>query len=195
MHKTEKQGTQLYYRSASDTVLRDYLFKTLNRAYLLSKSLLIWSKLKLRYGNRIKIHPINSIRGELNINLARGATIEIGKFLMTTGPLNLKGTENSKIVIGNNCFFNHNCSITADCSVHIGDECNIANNVVIVDHDHIIEKNGVEGKIVSSPVQIGDRVWIGANSIITKGKNIGDGSVIAAGAVVTKDVPAHEIWG
>ena len=52
---------------------------------------------------------------------------------MVTGPLNIKGTENSTIKIGNNCFFNHYCSITSADSITIGSECNIANNVVIVE--------------------------------------------------------------
>lgn len=42
---------------------------------------------------------------------------------------------------------------------------------------------------------IDDNVWIRANSTILQGVTIGNGAVIAAGAVVTKDVPAHEIWG
>ena len=42
---------------------------------------------------------------------------------------------------------------------------------------------------------IGDDVWIGTNAIILNGTNIGDGSVIGAGSVVTKDIPCYEIWG
>ena len=90
---------------------------------------------------------------------------------------------------------NHNCSITAVDQIVIGNDVNIANNVVIVDHDHIITSEGVLGELISSPVVIGNRVWIGADSVITRGVTIGDGAVIAAGAVVNKDIPAHELWG
>jgi acetyltransferase-like isoleucine patch superfamily enzyme len=45
------------------------------------------------------------------------------------------------------------------------------------------------------PPEIGDGVWIGANAVILRGVCIGERSVIAAGAIVTKDVPAHELWG
>jgi acetyltransferase-like isoleucine patch superfamily enzyme len=48
-------------------------------------------------------------------------------------------------------------------------------------------------KHTSEPINIGNDVWIGANSTILKGVNIGDGAVIAAGAVVTKDVGAYTI--
>ena len=44
-------------------------------------------------------------------------------------------------------------------------------------------------------MKIGDKVWIAANSVITKGINIGNGAVVAAGSVVTKDIPEHELWG
>lgn len=68
-----------------------------------------------------------------------------------------------------------------------------ANNLVIVNHDHIVEEHGVTGKLISNSIQIGNRVWCEANVVITKGVQIGDSAVIAAGAVVTKDVPANAI--
>lgn len=97
--------------------------------------------------------------------------------------------------VGSRCFFNHNVSITCNSAVSIGDECNIANNVVIVDHNHVIEKSGVKGETTASSVSIGTKVWIGANAVITKGVTIGDGSVVGAGAVVVNDIPPHQIWG
>ena len=70
------------------------------------------------------------------------------------------------------------------------------NNVVIVDHDHLIEKGSVyPDKLISSKVNVGKKCWIGANSVITRGITIGDNVVIAAGEVVTKDVPSNEVWG
>lgn len=71
----------------------------------------------------------------------------------------------------------------------------MAINVVIVDHDHFVDKKGVHGNLITAPVNIEDHVWIGANVTITKGVNIGEGAVVAAGAVVTHDVPAHTIVG
>ncbi|KRM20611.1 MAG: Hypothetical protein LKU_02071 [Lactobacillus kefiranofaciens] len=86
-------------------------------------------------------------------------------------------------------------SITAVEKINIGNHVNIANNVVIVDHDHFVDKKGVHGNLITAPVNIEDHVWIGANVTITKGVNIGEGAVIAAGAVVTHDVPAHTVVG
>ena len=114
---------------------------------------------------------------------------------MVTGPLNIKGAENSTIRIGDNCFFNYNCAISSAESIIIGNESNIANNVVIVDHDYNIESDGILGQIDAKPINVGNHVWIDANVVITKGVNIGDGAVAAAGAIVTKDIPPHEIGG
>lgn len=137
----------------------------------------------------------NPIRGKLRIELAGSAgDICIGEKLMSMGPLNIKVGAGT-LKIGKRCFFNHNVSITCNGGITIGDDCNIANNVVIVDHDHIIEREGANGKTYSDSIVIGDRVWIGANAVITKGVSVGTGSVIAAGAVVTRSIPPHEIWG
>lgn len=89
--------------------------------------------------------------------------------------------------IGNNVFMNQNVSVTCMESVEIKDRCIIANNVVIVDHDH----DFVNGGFVSAPVKLENDVWIGANATVLKGVTIGEGAIVAAGSVVNKDVPAH----
>lgn len=152
-------------------------------------------KFKTLYRNRINMSWINSIRGYLNIELLNSSTLFLGSFLMSRGPLYLKGTNEGKISIGNNCFFNHNCSITSMCKITIGNHCMFANNLVIVDHDHVFENGAVTGKLSGMPITIGNDVWVGANVTILKGVTIGDGAIIAAGAVVNKDVAAHSVVG
>ena len=136
---------------------------------------------------------VNSIRGALKVEIISGGHIEIGRFLMSRGPLYLKSVNSGKLKIGENVFFNHNCSITCSENITIGNHCMFANNLVIVDHDHEVGKEGVTGALISKPVVIEDRVWCGANVTITKGVHIGTGAIIAAGAVVTKDVPEKSI--
>lgn len=72
-------------------------------------------------------------------------------------------------------------------------------DVMIFHGDHEMSRRDIpmrlQGDSVSKPVVIGDDVWIGARSIILKGVHIGKGAVIAAGAVVTKDVPEYAIVG
>lgn len=89
-----------------------------------------------------------------------------------------------------------NCGTKIRCKDHIsiGEDTAIAHDVMIIDFDGhtILEKEGEEykKKPVSRPIKIGNHVWIGTKAVILKGVTIGDGAIIAAGAVVTKDVPA-----
>lgn len=74
-------------------------------------------------------------------------------------------------------------------SVTIGAGCTFSWDVQILDNDfHAMTVDGVQQPKVA-PVVIGDRVWVGTRAVILKGVTIGDGAVVAAGAVVTKDVP------
>lgn len=167
----------------------------ISKAFMGIKSVCIYSYYKVIYRKRIQLSVINSIRGGVHIELFRGASCSIGKFLMSRGPLYIKCTDGAAVKIGERCFFNNNCSITSAESVQIGDYCMFANNFVIVDHDHKIKDGAVTGELVAKPVCIGDNVWCGANVTILKGVTIGDGAVIAAGAVVNRDVEPHSVVG
>lgn len=165
------------------------------KVFLLIKSLFIYIINKIRYKDRISITLINSIKGKLKIELEDKAILKMGDFIMTAGPCYIKCTKNSKCIIGDRVFFNHNVSLTCLDEITIGDFCNIANNVVVVDHNHKYNNTGVIEGYELSPIHIGNRVWIGANVTILKGVTIGEGAIISAGAVVNKDVPPYEIWG
>lgn len=111
----------------------------------------------------------------------------------------LKTMGEGKIIIGNHVGLNAT-SITARKKIVIGDETMIAPNVVIVDSDfHKIwppeERFLGMGFENDMEVVIGHHVWIGMNSIILKGVTIGDNSVIAAGSVVSRSIPANVVAG
>ncbi|MCA5585901.1 acyltransferase [Parabacteroides gordonii] len=90
---------------------------------------------------------------------------------------------------------NNNARIYCTTHIEIGEEVLIGDNVSIRDTDnHQIFYEGHEQE-VNSPVIIEDHVWIGINSTILKGVRIGKGAIIAAGAVVTKDIPAGCLAG
>lgn len=86
-------------------------------------------------------------------------------------------------------FINENVQITCASRVTIGKGCAIARDVIIRDYDaHTIESPGFE---IKKPINIGNHVWIGTRAMILKGVTIGDGAIIAAGSIVTKDVPPY----
>lgn len=97
--------------------------------------------------------------------------------------------------INDGVFINSNCQIIAHKKIEIGRNVCIGPNVVIVDHDHVFGKNGVEKKsFKAKEITIGDGTWIGANCVILKGTKIGKNAVIAAGSVVNCDVPDNVIF-
>ena len=80
--------------------------------------------------------------------------------------------------------------------VTIGSHVNLAQGITItaLNHNFAEKEQRIDEQGVSTnPVRIGDDIWIGANAVILAGVSIGNHSVVAAGAVVTKDVPAHSL--
>ncbi|MCH5164536.1 MAG: sugar O-acetyltransferase [Clostridiales bacterium] len=96
------------------------------------------------------------------------------------------------ISVGKNVFINSGCCFQDQGGIIIGDNALIGQQVVIatLNHDLCPEKRA---NMLPAPVVIGNNVWIGAHATILPGVTIGDNSVIAAGAVVTKDVPAFAV--
>ena len=98
------------------------------------------------------------------------------------------------IKIGKRVFINSGCCFQDQGGIEIGDEVLIGQQVVIatLNHDLNPEKRA---SMTPKPVKIGNKVWIGAHATILPGVTIGDGAVIAAGAVVTKNVPPNTVVG
>jgi len=104
----------------------------------------------------------------------------------------------SKIKIGNNSNLGYGCRIIGG-DLSIGNDVMMAPEVLIITENHETSNTSIpmreQGQALPEPVEIGNDVWIGARTIILPGVNIGDHSVIAAGAVVTKSFPPYSIIG
>jgi acetyltransferase-like isoleucine patch superfamily enzyme len=100
-----------------------------------------------------------------------------------------------RIRIGDRVFLGRGCEFNAQVGIEIGDDSSIASGCKFVDHDH-----GIVGETIDAApgrtgaIVLGRHVWLGANVIVLRGVTIGDGAVVAAGAVVTRSIPAREIW-
>ncbi len=96
--------------------------------------------------------------------------------------------------LGNNVYANFNLTLVDDTHVYIGDYVMIGPNVTIATAGHPIEPS-LRNKVAqfNIPVTISNNVWIGANSVVLPGVTIGENTVIGAGSVVTKDIPANVV--
>ena len=104
---------------------------------------------------------------------------------------------NPELIIGDHTSINYRTVISVEAKVEIGSHCRIAEEVKIFDNNsHNIDYKDRKMKEEDvAPIKIEDHVWIGMNSIILKGVTIGMGSVVAAGSIVTKDVPSKVLVG
>ncbi|MDA0323640.1 MAG: acyltransferase [Verrucomicrobia bacterium] len=103
-----------------------------------------------------------------------------------------------RITIGSNVTLNEWVYISGYGEVTIGNDVRIGHRTSIVSSDHVFDDRNVpthEQGLVSGPVRIGNDVFIGCNATILRGVTIGDGAVVAAGAVVMDDVPEYTVVG
>lgn len=94
------------------------------------------------------------------------------------------------IELGDRVFFNFGCMVLDVCRVRIGSHTMLGPGVQILTPMHPLDAVERRGKEFGRPVTIGSDVWIGGGAIVLPGVTVGDRSVIGAGSVVTRDVPA-----
>lgn len=137
-------------------------------------------------GNKIIANvPIWEIRylfySLLGVRIGHGSQIDMNAYLIGA----------KYLVIGNNTHINRGCFLDARGDCRIGNNVSISHNVSIVTGGHEINSSSFVEQ--HSPIIIEDSVWIGVNAIVLKGVTIKKGAVVAAGAVVTKDVDEYTI--
>lgn len=95
---------------------------------------------------------------------------------------------------GNNVYANFNLTLVDDTDIFIGDSVMIGPNVTIATAGHPIDPE-LRKKVAqyNIPVRIGNNVWIGARAVVLPGVSIGENTVIGAGSIVTKDIPANVV--
>ena len=141
----------------------------------------------LRFGNGLNMEGPIDLGVVKNITL--GNRVKLGKGIY------LGVTPTGRLTVGNDTYIGRWTIILAECNVQIGNDCLIAPGCHLTDANHGIAPGELIRKqaLTSSPVVIGNDVWIGAGCSILPGVTIGDGAVIGARAVVTKDIPPNAI--
>lgn len=144
----------------------------------------------------IRIGRASSIAPSAIFLCTDGGSIEldVGVHL---GPNTVTIVRGGHLRVGSNSSAAFGTVICALESVSIGDDVLIAEYVTIRDQDHVHDTDELIRKagFRTSPIVIGNNVWIGAKTTVTRGVTIGDGSIVAANCVVTTDVPARTVFG
>lgn len=123
------------------------------------------------------------------LDLLRQRLGEVGEGVVVRPPFHCDYGYN--IHLGAGVFMNFNCVILDVVEVHIGDGTQIGPGVQILAADHPRDAQArATGAEFGRPVRIGRDVWIGGGAILLPGVTVGDGALIGAGSVVTRDVPA-----
>ncbi|MFI0237853.1 sugar O-acetyltransferase [Streptomyces sp. NPDC016845] len=100
----------------------------------------------------------------------------------------------SNISIGARTFVNYNLTALDVASITIGEDCQIGPNVQLLTPTHPLEPQPRRDKLEAArPITVGDNVWLGGGVIVCPGVSIGDNSVVGAGSVVTRDIPANVV--
>lgn len=128
-----------------------------------------------------------------NISIGESATIVAEKDAHVRIGVWGHELDGGRIAIGDAVMITPGVRISACDEVSIGDSCMLANGVYITDSDWHGIYNRVERPREVAPVRIGDNVWLGDHATVLKGVSIGDNSIVAARAVVVRDVPPNVV--
>lgn len=165
--------------------------KYIHAAYCVPYGILKMAWTKLFHFKSFKGPIISMISPLTEITLDYGGKLEIGERFKMRDGAKIRVRKGATCKIGKNTSVNCNNMIACRESVIIGDNVQLSPNVQIYDHDHDYRSEGgvKAGRYKTAPVEIGNSVWIGANSVILRGAKIGDNCVIAAGSIVKGNIP------
>ncbi len=173
--------------SSADSQFRKHLrFGPLNRL----RSWYQWTRIGYCGRDVFLDSDVHLLRYPKNIHLADEVVINRGCQLCPCNP-------GAQIRVGKRTVLGAYSFLYASQSITLGDDCLIAPFVYFVDSDHArsreapMNTQGME----TAPIVIGNDVWIGARVVVTRGVTVGDGAILAAGAVVNQDVPPYAIFG
>lgn len=160
--------------------------KYIRAVICLTFSLIKFSLIKLLNFSGFKFSALNIISPFVEFEIGKRAKLILGKRVRMRSGTKVRVRNGAQVNIGENTFLNHGCMVISHERIILGKNVQCGPNVLIYDHDHDFRtKNGLkELKYKTSPIEIGDNVWIGANTVILRGTIIGSNCVVAAGSII-----------
>lgn len=147
--------------------------------------IMIWNGISRKKGT-IRIAQRYMICKSLGANLGDNVSIHDNVYFFNI----------ENMSFGNNVSIHPMCYFQASGGIEIGNDVSIAHGVTLMTQNHGYEDRSMPIKdqpVISKPIVIEDNVWIGAKVTVLYGRRIGENSVVAAGAVITKDVPPNTL--
>ena len=152
--------------------------------------------LKEQFAYIDKLYDYNATRpyeGEKRAQLLREMLAEVGENCYIEPPLH-SNFGGHHVHLGKNVYANFNLTLVDDTHIYIGDCTMIGPNVTIATASHpVLPELREKGYQYNVPVHIGRNCWLGAGVVVLPGVTIGDNTVIGAGSIVTRDIPANVV--
>jgi acetyltransferase-like isoleucine patch superfamily enzyme len=154
---------------------------------------MFWKHLGLRIGQGTYIGKSTKVTWPHQLKLGDNCRLEHNIYFHYDGIY----SNGPSICIGNNVFIGNNTEFNITDKITIGDHCLIGAGSRFIDHNHGIAKEHLMRgqKAPKQEIILEEDVWLGCNVVILMGIKIDKGAIVAAGAIVNKNIPAYEIWG
>ncbi len=151
--------------------------------------------LKLFAGKAAQVSLLQRFSPNVILELDRGGRLTLEKLVRVHSGSKISVRSGGRLEIGSNVRMNYNCMVVCHREITIGRGTELGPNVLIYDHDHDFRHPaGFKSKhFKTSPVHIGENVWLGANVVILRGTTIGDNCVVGAGSVLSGNYPANSV--
>lgn len=143
---------------------------------------------KIALGRGCKIHADASVDASRSPGVTFGDKVTLNRYAYVQGG-------NGGVRLGDRVEINNHCIVNGTGGVDIGDDTLVGPGVRIISYQHRYARDATvrSQPVDAKPIRIGRDVWLGANAVILAGVTIGDGAVVAAGAVVREDVPPYAV--
>lgn len=168
--------------------------RTINNVISVIFSLVKFSVMKIFNWSGFIFSPIQRFSPNVVTEFNNGSKVKFEKGVRIHSGTKIKVRKDADLSIGANVKINYNCIIACHKHIEIGEGTEFGPSVYLYDHDHDYRVGLKENKFKSAPITIGKNCWIGANTIILNGTDIGDNCVIAAGSVVKGSIPANTLF-
>src|SRR5215207_4577814 len=171
--------------------------RMLTPKYAVLVARLAWRRFLTPAGRRMSLAGMLFLGSRVAIQIGRTARVRFGRWVWIGHGTKIRCHEGT-VSIGDKTVLGQECTISAYQHVSIGQQCILADRVMLIDFDHNVAEVErpirVQG-IYKRDVRVGSNVWIGHGAQILRGVTVGDNAIVGAGAVVTKDVPANAVVG